>query len=119
MQAQRYDPQAITMTPPALAHVRQQLRAEGAAALVLGVAQSGCNGYRYALDFARDELGDARAFRFDDDVRVLVQERDWPLVRGTEIDYVVEGLNGALKFRNPNASAECGCGESFSVENSG
>lgn len=38
-----------------------------------------------------------------------------PLVRGTEIDLVVEGLNSVLKFRNPNAQVECGCGESFGV----
>ena len=70
----------------------------------------------YALDFARTRPQDARSFRFDGDVLVLVQEKDWPLVRGTEIDYVTEGLNAALRFRNPNASAECGCGESFSIE---
>ena len=32
-----------------------------------------------------------------------------------EIDYVVNGLNATVKFRNPNAEAECGCGESFSL----
>lgn len=119
MQPQSYDPQAITMTGPALAHVRRQLRAEGAEALVLGVTQSGCNGYMYALDFTRTGLTHARSFRFGADVQVLVQEKDWPLVRGTEIDYVTEGLNAALRFRNPNASAECGCGESFSIETGG
>jgi hypothetical protein len=34
---------------------------------------------------------------------------------GTEIDLVTEGLNSVLKFRNPNAAVECGCGESFAV----
>jgi iron-sulfur cluster assembly protein len=32
-----------------------------------------------------------------------------------ELDYVREGLNERFSFRNPNVSAECGCGESFSV----
>ena len=27
-----------------------------------------------------------------------------------------EGVNRSLKFNNPNVTAECGCGESFSVE---
>lgn len=116
MQASHYDPHAITLTAMALKHVRRQMASEGATALVLGVTKSGCNGYMYALDFAASAPPDARAFQFDDDVRVLVQETDWPLVRGTEIDYVTEGLNSALKFRNPNASAECGCGESFTIE---
>ena len=37
-------------------------------------------------------------------------------LRGTEIDYAREGVNRSLKFNNPNVTAECGCGESFSVE---
>jgi iron-sulfur cluster assembly accessory protein len=48
-------------------------------------------------------------------VRVYVAADVLPLVQGTEIDYVREGINASLKFRNPNAEAECGCGESFSV----
>ena len=115
MEARQYDPTSITITPAALAHVRRQLRSEGARALVLGVTESGCNGYMYELDFANDDLPNARSFRFGEDVRVEVAEDHWPLVRGTEIDYIVEGLNSALKFNNPNADAMCGCGESFSV----
>ncbi|MEC7860134.1 MAG: iron-sulfur cluster assembly protein IscA, partial [Pseudomonadota bacterium] len=26
-----------------------------------------------------------------------------------------DGLNEAFRFRNPNISSECGCGESFSI----
>ena len=107
---------AITMTPAAQAHVQRQLLKEGARALLLGVKTSGCNGYMYDLSFLErgPELADARAFDFDG-VKVFVGNADWPLVRGTEIDYEVAGLNAALTFRNPNAASECGCGESFSV----
>ena len=27
-----------------------------------------------------------------------------------------EGVNSLFKFRNPNATGECGCGESFTVD---
>lgn len=115
MEAREYDPHSITITPAALAHVSRQLRSESASALVLGVTESGCNGYMYELDYARDALPDARSFRFGADVCIEVAEAHWPLVRGTEIDYVVEGLNSTLQFNNPNADARCGCGESFSI----
>jgi len=119
MQTHQYDPESISITPAALAHVRRQLRQEGAEALVLAVTESGCNGYMYELDYVYPEatsaVANARSFRFDEDVRVEVAEDHWPLVRGTEIDFVVEGLNSALKFNNPNADAMCGCGESFSI----
>lgn len=104
------------MTHAAQQHVRRQLAKEGAHALLLGITESGCNGYMYELRYvAEDDAGDdARAFDFDG-VTVLVENGDWALVGGTEIDYVTEGLNAVLKFRNPNATGECGCGESFSV----
>ena len=106
------------MTQAAQRHVRRQLDKEGADALVLGITESGCNGYMYELRYVADQVdtvGDGvRAFDFDG-VTVIVENADWPLVGGTEIDYVTEGLNAVLKFRNPNASGECGCGESFSV----
>lgn len=120
MEAEIYDPaavpvDAISMTPAAQTHLRRQLAKEGADAVLLDVAESGCNGYMYALKFIAEEPHGARAFDFDS-VRVLVAEAHWPLVRGTQIDFVTEGLNSALAFRNPNAAAECGCGESFSVD---
>ncbi len=34
---------------------------------------------------------------------------------GIELDFIKEGLNEGLKFTNPNAKGECGCGESFNV----
>jgi iron-sulfur cluster assembly protein len=62
-----------------------------------------------------DEIG-AEDVVFDtSDVKIIVDRQSLELIDGTEVDYVREGLNEAFKFRNPNASGECGCGESFSV----
>ncbi len=121
MAAEIFDPaeaplaESISLTPRARAHVSRQLLREGAEGLLLGVAESGCNGYKYALSFVDSEPQAARTFEFDG-VVVFVEHANWPLVRGTQIDYVTEGLNSALAFNNPNAAAECGCGESFSVD---
>jgi iron-sulfur cluster assembly protein len=48
-------------------------------------------------------------------VRVLVDAQSLPMVDGTELDWVREGLNEGFKFNNPNAAGTCGCGESFTV----
>jgi len=48
-------------------------------------------------------------------VDVFVKQEHLPLVNGIEIDFVTEGVNSLFRFRNPNATAECGCGESFTV----
>ena len=37
------------------------------------------------------------------------------ILRGSQVDFTIEGLNQGVKFINPNASAVCGCGESFTV----
>jgi iron-sulfur cluster assembly protein len=49
------------------------------------------------------------------DISLAVAADAMALLRGTEIDYVKEGVNSVIKFNNPNVVAECGCGESFSV----
>ena len=49
-------------------------------------------------------------------VRVLVAQDTIAFVEGTEIDYQRQGINAAFVFRNPNATGECGCGESFTVD---
>ena len=114
MSAQIYDPNTLSMTPAAQAHVRRQLEIEGSTALYLGIKESGCNGYMYELSYVENEPANATTCAFED-VTVYISRENWNLVIGTEIDYVTEGLNSSLKFNNPNAETLCGCGESFSV----
>lgn len=106
---------SIGMTPRAAAHARKQIAAHGSRGLRLGVTKSGCSGYMYKVDLVEMPDADDRAFQIEDDVTVFVAAATLPLVAGTQIDYVTEGLNSTLKFSNPNASAQCGCGESFAV----
>tara|TARA_B100000614_G_C14201390_1_gene349935 strand:+ start:331 stop:447 length:117 start_codon:yes stop_codon:yes gene_type:complete len=37
-------------------------------------------------------------------------------LKGTTVDFEVDGVNQGIKFLNPNVKAVCGCGESFEVE---
>jgi len=120
MTIQTYDPKTavITMTPAAAAHIRRQLASTGCHALPLDVTESGCSGYMYELGYTDTASDTDLVCEVAPGVRVFVAAEVLPLVRGTEIDYVREGINAALKFKNPNAEAECGCGESFSVTKS-
>ena len=105
----------ITVTPEAAARVRKALQQRGSGlGLRLAVKTSGCSGYAYALEFV-DAL-DADDVRFDvDGVAIIVDARSLPLLDGTQLDWKREGLNEGFKFVNPNATATCGCGESFAV----
>lgn len=118
MTVQSYVPgqEAVSMTEAAIVHTRAQLARENAIGLRLSVKPSGCSGYMYVLDLAKEALPGDRAFSFGDGVTVFVDGSALAMVNGTEIDYVREGLNAFYKFRNPNVTGECGCGESFTVK---
>ena len=106
---------AISLTEAAAGRVRAYLDKRGdAVGLRLGITKTGCSGYSYVVNYA-EEVAASDVVYEDKGVQVVVDSEALPLVVGTEVDFVKEGLNEAFKFRNPNATGECGCGESFSI----
>ncbi|WP_119157015.1 iron-sulfur cluster assembly protein IscA [Caldimonas tepidiphila] len=106
---------SVSLTPAAARHVQKSLGKRGKGlGLRLAVKTSGCSGYAYALEFVDEMNPEDRCFEHHG-VRIVVDPRSLPLLDGTELDFVREGLNEGFKFSNPNARANCGCGESFSV----
>lgn len=104
----------ITLSDPALERVRNFLARRGTGVgLRLGLKKTGCSGYAYTVNYA-DEINADDVVLDIEDVKVIVDKESFELIDGTEVDYVREGLNEAFKFRNPKATGECGCGESFS-----
>ncbi len=114
-----FDPQqdTVIVTPAAAAHFKRQLSASQtpAAAVRLSVKQSGCTGWMYVVDLVAEGKSNDLHIPLDEGVELLVDAESLPIVSGTEIDYVTEGVNRQLKFNNPRAKDYCGCGESFSV----
>ncbi len=106
---------SVSMTNAAQAQARKEILSEGARGLRLSVKPSGCSGFKYVLDFVHEPATNDRAIHVSDDITVFVDEESIPIVNGVEMDYVTEGVNSTFRFRNPNATGECGCGESFTV----
>ena len=105
----------IKMSGAALERVRNFLASRGSGVgLRLGLKKTGCSGYAYTVNYA-DEIKADDVVLDIEDVKVVVDKSSFELIDGTEVDYVREGLNEAFKFRNPRATGECGCGESFSI----
>ena len=106
---------AVTLAPAALQRVKGYLaETPEAIGLRFGVKRTGCSGWGYRVDLAHEAREDDIVFH-QDGVSIRVDADSLPLVDGTEIDFLKQGLNEQFVFRNPNVTGECGCGESFTT----
>ena len=118
MVVEAFDPtrDTVSVTPAAVEHFkRQQAVNKDASAVRLSIKQSGCTGYMYVVDLVAESNNDDLRLPLADGLELLIDPVSVPVVSGTQIDFVVEGVNRQLQFLNPNAKDYCGCGESFSV----
>ncbi len=106
----------LSVTPEAASHLKQTASAKGASAVRISVKESGCTGYMYVMEEVNDGMDSDLEIDLDNGMNVFVDAGSIGFLRGTELDYVREGINRMLKFKNPNVTAACGCGESFSIE---
>ncbi len=105
----------ILLTESAAERVKSHLAQRGAGVgLRVGIKKTGCSGFAYVVNYA-DEIHPEDAVFEVRGVTVVVDPLSLPLIDGTLVDFVKQGLNEAFKFQNPKAKGECGCGESFNV----
>ena len=79
-----------------------------------GVKRTGCSGFGYTVDVA-DAAIDGDTVFDQDGVRMLVDRKACRSSTAPRSTSSAQGLNAQFVFRNPNATGECGCGESFTV----
>ena len=106
---------SISLTPAAAERVKTFIASRGKGlGLRLGVRKTGCSGFAYVVNYADDRKDQDLVFE-DQGVKVFVDPLSLPLIDGTTVDFIKQGLNEAFRFHNPNIKGECGCGESFNV----
>ena len=105
---------SIQLTDNAANRVKHFLEKEKGLALRLGVRKTGCSGWAYEVTIASDYGDDDQVFE-DKGVKVVVDGASLPYLQGSRIDFITNGLNRTFQFDNPNATDECGCGESFTI----
>ncbi len=105
----------IKLTDSAVKRIHDIVEKRGSGiGLRIGVVESGCSGYSYALDYAESVNEDDVVIE-QGDAKVVIDKKSLPILAEMELDFVKEGLNQSFKFNNPNAVSSCGCGESFST----
>ena len=105
---------SIELTDNAAQRVKNFLEKENGMALRLGVRKTGCSGWAYEVSIASELMNEDEVFE-DKGVKIVVDRESLPFLQGSKIDFTVSGLNRTFKFENPNATDECGCGESFTI----
>tara|TARA_B100001059_G_C17448642_1_gene386295 strand:+ start:189 stop:524 length:336 start_codon:yes stop_codon:yes gene_type:complete len=88
---------------------------EDAIGIIIGIDNSGCNGYSYKLDFAKYSEVSNLEFIEDNNVKVFIDPKATMFLLGSEMDYLIDKLSSRFVFNNPNEKNTCGCGESFSI----
>ena len=107
----------IKLTEAAGRKVSQLMRRDGVAngALRVKIVGGGCAGLEYKMDFEKNPATPKDILIESAGVRVLVDVKSALYVSGSEIDFQDKMIGGGFKIHNPNATATCSCGESFSV----
>ena len=106
---------SIQLTPAAAERVRNFIASRGQGlGLRLGVRKTGCGGFAYVINYADSQEPGDIVFE-DSGLKVFVDPASLPMIDGTTVDFVKQGLNEAFRFKNPNVKGECGCGESFNI----
>ena len=105
----------VTLSDRAARRIAKILEKEPAGSMLrVAVNGGGCSGFQYEFGLTCERNPDDLAIE-KDGVTVLVDEVSLEYMAGSEIDYADELIGAAFKIRNPNATASCGCGTSFSV----
>jgi iron-sulfur cluster insertion protein len=81
----------------------------------ISVLGGGCSGFQYHFDLDADALKADDIHFGDEQAPVIIDETSLALVKGAQLDYQESLGSSAFAIVNPNATASCGCGNSFSV----
>jgi iron-sulfur cluster assembly accessory protein len=105
----------VTLSARAARRIAEIVRGEPAGtALRLAVTGGGCSGFQYSFALDDTQLDEDLVVERDG-VKVLIDPVSLDFLAGSEIDFTDDLIGQAFKVNNPNATASCGCGTSFSV----
>lgn len=108
-------PTSVTVTERAALRVAKILASEAyGKSLRISVDGGGCSGFSYKYDLVDDVEKDDLVLQRDG-ATILIDPISLPYLEGSEIDFVDDLMGQSFQITNPNATASCGCGTSFSI----
>jgi iron-sulfur cluster assembly accessory protein len=105
----------VTLSDRAARRIAEILNGEpGETALRVSVNGGGCSGFQYGFDLEGSRNADDVVIE-KHGAKVLIDPVSLLYMAGSEIDFVDDLIGASFQIRNPNATASCGCGTSFSI----
>ena len=101
----------LSLTPKALEKVKQLIVKSNKFALRLDLKKGGCAGMEYSMQYVDKPEKNEEVMEFDG-AKIIIAPLAQMYLFGTIIDYEDGILESGFKFKNPNVSEACGCGES-------
>lgn len=113
---ERVKPAILTFTDNALNRIRKILEdaPEGTLGVRFGVKSGGCSGMAYEVTYALEENENDEKI-IEENIVIYIDASATLFLIGSVVDWEQEEMQSSFSFKNPNESARCGCGESFSV----
>jgi iron-sulfur cluster assembly protein len=115
-----FDPNLFSLSKAAIDHFETKLNKKPKAVGVrFSVKENdGCSGYSYDMDYVSEDTGIDKKNDLIisyESFKVFVDNSSFKYLKGTKVDFLIEGANKGVIFNNPNVKAVCGCGESFDI----
>ena len=105
----------VELTDRAARRIQEIMAAEPAGSMLrISVNGGGCSGFQYAFDVDQTRQDDDTVVE-KNGARVLVDSISLQYMDGSTIDFVDDLIGQSFQIKNPQATASCGCGTSFSL----
>lgn len=105
----------VTITPAAERQIARLMAGKNAFGLRIGLKKGGCAGMEYTMELAEAPDPNEEVVE-QGEARVMIAPMAQMFLFGTQIDYETGLLESGFRFRNPNVTDACGCGESVRFE---
>ncbi|PZO63380.1 MAG: iron-sulfur cluster assembly accessory protein [Paracoccus denitrificans] len=103
----------VSITPAAAKRIARLVGDNQSGGLRIGLKKGGCAGMEYTMEITEAPAPGDEVVELDG-ARVMIAPTAQMFLFGTEIDYESGLIDSGFRFRNPNVTESCGCGESVS-----
>ena len=105
----------ISFTKAALGEMKKYADQDNTNYFRISVLPGGCSGFKYDFSLITGPEEGDMVIAQENGVQVVVDPFSSSYLTGTLVHYVVSMQSSGFTFQNPNSTAKCGCGSSFSA----